>query len=179
VSVNIDFEVARPGDDSYVEQAWQLKEHIRREEDVLKQRKGFFTDAYRRSTVHLLVTSEPPRSEGASRRRERADDDDGNERLMGFAAVRRDGYILFLAVEPEFRGEGVGKRLVGRVAENHDSVTCHARASNQNALGFYEHLGFEVERHIENYYEDSGDAYYLKLGGNGGLTQKISDFVRS
>jgi ribosomal protein S18 acetylase RimI-like enzyme len=179
VSVNIDFEVARPGDDSYVEQAWQLKEHIRREEDVLKQRKGFFTDAYRRSTVHLLVTSEPPRSEGASRRRERADDDDGNERLMGFAAVRRDGYILFLAVEPEFRGEGVGKRLVGRVAENHDSVTCHARASNQNALGFYEHLGFGVERHIENYYEDSGDAYYLKLGGNGGLTQKISDFVRS
>jgi len=179
VSVNIDFEVARPGDDSYVEQAWQLKEHIRREEDVLKQRKGFFTDAYRRSTVRLLVTSEPPRSEGASRRRERADDDDGNERLMGFAAVRRDGYILFLAVEPEFRGEGVGKRLVGRVAENHDSVTCHARASNQNALGFYEHLGFEVERHIENYYEDSGDAYYLKLGGNDGLTQKISDFVRS
>jgi len=179
VSVNIDFEVARPGDDSYVEQAWQLKEHIRREEDVLKQRKGFFTDAYRRSTVHLLVTSEPPRSEGASRRRERADDDDGNERLMGFAAVRRDGYILFLAVEPEFRGEGVGKRLVGRVAENHDSVTCHARASNQNALGFYEHLGFGVERHIENYYEDSGDAYYLKLGGNDGLTQKISDFVRS
>lgn len=178
MSVNVDFEVARPGDDSYVEQAWQLKEHIRREEDVLKQRKGFFTDAYRRSTVHLLVTSEPPRSEGASRRRERADDDDGNERLMGFAAVRRDGYILFLAVEPEFRGEGVGKRLVGRVAENHDSVTCHARASNQNALGFYEHLGFGVERHIENYYEDSGDAYYLKLGGNGGLTQKISDFVR-
>jgi ribosomal protein S18 acetylase RimI-like enzyme len=177
VSVNVDFEVARPGDDSYVEQAWQLKEHIRREEDVLKQRKGFFTDAYRRSTVHLLVTTEPPRSDGASKRRERAGDDD-SKRLMGFAAVRRDGYILFLAVEPEFRGEGVGKRLVGRVAENHDSVTCHARASNQNALGFYEHLGFGVERHIENYYEDSGDAYYLKLGGNGGLTQKLSEFMR-
>ena len=58
MSVNIDFEVARPGDDSYVEQAWQLKEHIRREEDVLKQRKGFFTDAYRRSTVRLLAPSE-------------------------------------------------------------------------------------------------------------------------
>jgi ribosomal protein S18 acetylase RimI-like enzyme len=167
VSVNVDFEIARPGDDSYVEAAWQLKERIRRAEDVLKQRKGFFTDAYRRSTVHLLVTREGRGSGGG-----------GDETLMGFAAVRRDGYILFLAVSPEFRGEGVGKRLVGRVAENHDSVTCHARASNQNALGFYEHLGFEVERHIENYYEDGGDAYYLKLGGDGGLTQKISEFMR-
>lgn len=178
MSVNVDFEVARPGDDSYVEQAWDLKEHIRREEDVLKQRKGFFTDAYRRSTVHLLVTSEPPRSSDSASGRTARANENSNKRLMGFAAVRRDGYILFLAVEPEFRGEGVGKRLVGRVAENHDSVTCHARASNQNALGFYEHLGFEVEQHIENYYEDGGDAYYLKLGGDGGLTQKLSDFMR-
>ncbi|NHN59483.1 N-acetyltransferase [Halorussus rarus] len=161
MSVNVDTEIARPGDDSYVDGAWELKEHIRQSEDVLKQRKGFFTDAYRRSTVHLLVTR-----------------DDADEQLMGFAAVRRDGYILFLAVAPEFRGEGVGKRLVGRVAENHESITCHARASNENALGFYEHLGFEVERHIQNYYEDGGDAYYLKLGGNGGLTEKLSEFMR-
>ncbi|PSP55546.1 GNAT family N-acetyltransferase [Halobacteriales archaeon QS_1_67_19] len=160
MSVNVDFEIARPGDESYAGDAWELKEHIREEENVLKQRKGFFTDAYRRSTVHLLVAGE-----------------DG--RLMGFAAVRRDGYILFLAVDPEFRGEGVGKRLVGRVAENRDSVTCHARASNENALGFYEHLGFEVERRIDNYYEDGGDAFYLKLGENGGgITDKLSEFVR-
>jgi len=161
VSVNVDTEIARPGDKSYVEEAWQLKERIRHEDGVLKQRKGFFTDAYRRSTVYVFKTS-------------RGDD----EQLMGFAAVRRDGYILFLAVTPEFRGEGIGKRLVGEVADNHDAVTCHARASNQQALGFYEHLGFEVARHIENYYEDGGDAYYLKLGEGGGITKKLSEFVR-
>ena len=161
MSVNVDIEIARPGDDSYVEAAWQLKERIRREEGVLKQRKGFFTDAYRRSSVHLFLTG-----------------DGDDQRLMGFAAVRRDGYILFLAVAPEFRGEDVGKRLVGRVAENYDTVTCHARASNENALGFYEHLGFEVDRHIRNYYEDGGDAYYLKLGGDGGITKKLSEFMR-
>ncbi|MFC4448029.1 GNAT family N-acetyltransferase [Halorussus aquaticus] len=162
MSVNVDTEIARPGDESHVDAAWELKERIRQAEDVLKQRKGFFTDAYRRSTVYVLLTR----------------DGDGDENLMGFAAVRRDGYILFLAVAPEFRGEGVGKRLVGQVAENHDSVTCHARASNENALGFYEHLGFEVERHIENYYEDGGDAYYLKLGDGGGFTERLSEFVR-
>jgi ribosomal protein S18 acetylase RimI-like enzyme len=161
VSVNVDIELARPGDESYVEEAWQLKERIRDGEDVLKQRRGFFVDAYRRSTVHIMLSRE-------------GDD----EHLMGFAAVRRDGYILFLAVAPEFRCEGVGKRLVGRVAENHETVTCHARASNQNALGFYEHLGFEVERRIDSYYEDGGDAYYLKLGRSGGITEKLSEFVR-
>ena len=161
MSVNVDTEIARPGDESYVEAAWQLKERIRREENVLKQRKGFFTDAYRRSTVYVFKTG-----------------DGDDEHLMGFAAVRRDGYILFLAVAPEFRGEGIGKRLVGEVADNHDTVTCHARASNERALGFYEHLGFEVSRHIENYYEDGGDAYYLKLGEGGGITKKLSEFVR-
>ncbi|UPW00725.1 GNAT family N-acetyltransferase [Halorussus gelatinilyticus] len=161
MSVNVDTETARPGDDSYVEAAWKLKERIRHDEDVLKQRKGFFTDAYRRSTVYLLLSKEG-----------------GDERLMGFAAVRRDGYILFLAVSPEFRGEGVGKRLVGQVAEEHDTITCHARASNENALGFYEHLGFEVARHIDNYYEDGGDAYYLKLGKSSSLTEKLSEFMR-
>ena len=159
MSVNVDTEIARPGDESYVEEAWQLKECIRREENVLKQRKGFFTDAYRRSTVYIFLTGE-------------------DERLMGFAAVRRDGYILFLAVTPEFRGEGIGKRLVGEVADNHDTVTCHARASNEQALGFYEYLGFEMSRHIDNYYEDGGDAYYLKLGEGGGITKKLSEFVR-
>ena len=166
MSVNVDTEIARPGDESYVEEAWELKECIRQADGVLKQRKGFFTDAYRRSTVYLFVTTETRPDRGS------------DERVMGFAAVRRDGYILFLAVDPEFRGEGMGKRLVGRVADAHDTVTCHARASNEAALGFYEHLGFEVERQIGNYYEDGGDAYYLKLGGTTGIAEKLSEFVR-
>ncbi|ADD03999.1 GNAT family acetyltransferase [Natrialba magadii ATCC 43099] len=157
MSVNIDRRVVTPGNDEFVEQAWQLKEEINREEDVLKQRRDFFTDAYRRSTVHCYVL-------------------DGD--LIGFAAVRRDGYILFLAVSPEFRGEGIGKRLVARVADDHQTITCHARTSNENALQFYEHLGFEIKRRIDNYYEDGGDAYYLKLGSGDGITDRLSDLMR-
>jgi ribosomal protein S18 acetylase RimI-like enzyme len=152
--------VVGPGDNRYVEEAWRLKERIRAREDVLKQRRGFFTDAYRRSTVYLYV------AEGEQ------------ERIIGFAAARRDGYILFLAVDEEFRGEGFGERLVARVADNHSSVTCHARASNENALEFYRHLGFGVERRIGNYYEDGGDAYYLRLGEDEGLAKRLSDFMR-
>ncbi|WIV67566.1 GNAT family N-acetyltransferase [Natrialbaceae archaeon AArc-T1-2] len=157
MSVEIDIHVVGPGNDDLVEDAWELKEHIHQREGVLKQRRGFFTDAFRRATVYCY-----------------AEDDE----LVGFAAVRRDGYILFLAVSPDRRGEGVGKRLVARVAEDNSTVTCHARTTNENALQFYEHLGFEIKRRIDDYYEDDGDAYYLKLGADGGLTDRISDLVR-
>ncbi|WP_227353977.1 GNAT family N-acetyltransferase [Haladaptatus salinisoli] len=161
MSVNIDTRVVAPGDNRYVEEAWQLKERIRQRDDVLKQRRGFFTDAYRRSTVYCYVT-----------------DGEGGEQLIGFAAVRRDGYILFLAVDSAFRGEGFGRRLVARVADNHRSVTCHARTTNENALRFYRHLGFEVDRRIDNYYEDGGDAYYLRLGEEESIAKRLSDFMR-
>lgn len=159
VSVTVDLRAIETGDDTFVEDAWELKERVRRKEGVLKQRRGFFTDAYRKAKVYALV--------------EPSYDD---ESLVGFAAARKDGYILFLAVDPEYRGEGFGRRLVAAVAEEHSSVTCHARATNDSALAFYKHLGFEIERRIESYYEDHGDAYYLRLG-DGGLASKLSRFV--
>lgn len=145
VSVNVERRVVGSGNADFVEEAWQLKERIRREEGVLKQRKGFFTSAYQRSAAHLLVRRP-------------------DEELIGFAAVRRDGYLLFLAVAEEFRGEGFGADLIGAAAEDHDTVSCHARTTNDGAVSFYEHLGFEIERRVENYYEDGGAAYYLTLG---------------
>ena len=157
MSVTVETRSVGPGSDEYLEAAWELKERIRRSEGVLKQRRGFFADAYRRSRVHVLLA---------------------DEELVGFAAVRRDGYVLFLAIATEYRGQGFGERLIARVAEENDSITCHARASNEGALGFYESLGFEIRRRIDNYYEDGGDAYYLKLGEDTGLTSKITDALR-
>ena len=145
------------GDDTHELQAWDLKERIRLDEGVLKQRRSFFSDAYRRADCRLILV-----------------DDD----LAGFVSARRDGYILFLAVSPEYRGEGFGERLVANVAQDHDSVSCHARATNDDALSFYRHIGFEEIRRIENYYEDGGDAYYLKLGEGRSLSEKLSDLVR-
>ena len=158
MSATIESRVVESGRDDYVDEAWALKEQIRKEDGVLRQRRGFFKDAYRRSTVYCYLESGPT----------------GPERLVGFAAVRRDGYILFLAVSTEYRGEGFGKQLIAQVADNHSSVTCHARTTNEGAIGFYRHLGFEVKRRIENYYEDGGDAFYLKLGTSGGITERLS-----
>ncbi|MUW15676.1 GNAT family N-acetyltransferase [Halorubrum sp. CBA1125] len=155
MSVNVEKRTDPPGEANYAAEAWGLKERIRSDEGVLRQRRGFFVDAYRRSTTHVLV--------------------EGDD-LVAFASVRRDGYVLFLAVHPDHRDRGHAERLVADVAEEHRSVTCHARTTNTSALGFYEHLGFEIVRRIDNYYEDGGDAYYLKLGGES-LRERLSGFV--
>ncbi|MWV63806.1 GNAT family N-acetyltransferase [Halorubrum sp. JWXQ-INN 858] len=156
MSINVEARTDPPGDAAHVVEAWDLKERIRREEGVLQQRRGFFTDAYRRSTTHLLY------------------EDDA---LVAFASIRRDGYVLFLAVAPDCRGRGYGERLIADAAADHRSIGCHARTTNEPALGFYDHLGFEVIRRIDGYYEDGGDAYYLKLGGQT-LRDRLSEFVR-
>ncbi|MFC7020892.1 MULTISPECIES: GNAT family N-acetyltransferase [Haloarcula] len=158
MSVNVETRIVERGSDDYVDAAWRLKEDIRQSEGVLRQRHGFFRNAYRRSTVYLYV-------------------DRSHDRLVGFAAVRRDGYILFLAVDDEYRGHGFGKRLVARVAEDYGTVTCHARTTNEEALGFYKHVGFQIRRRIDNYYEDGGDAYYLRLGEET-IRDKLSKLLR-
>ena len=157
MSVNVETRVDAPGSAEHAEDAWNLKEEIRAQEGVLKQRRTFFVDAYRRARDHLLFEE---------------------ERLVGFASVRRDGYILFLAVAPDCRGEGHGERLVAAALQEHESISCHARATNESALSFYEHLGFEIQRRITGYYEDGGDAYYLRLGDGGTLRQKFAEFFR-
>jgi len=159
VSINIQRLEVGPGNDEYVERAWQLKERIRRTEGVLRQRRSFFQNAYERSTVYLYA-------------------DQGHDRLIGFAAVRRDGYILFLAVDSDYQGQGFGERLVASVADQYQSVTCHARTTNEGALEFYRHLGFEIERRIDGYYEDGGDAYYLRLGEESGIRERLANLLR-
>ena len=157
MSVHLSVRVDEPGHAAYAEQAWRLKEQIRRQEGVLKQRQQFFFSAYRRSRSHLLV--------------------DG-DRLAGFACVRHDGYILFLAVAGWARGEGYGTELVRRAKRDHDRVSVHVRVSNAGAIGFYETLGFHQVRRITSYYEDGGDAYYLRLGESGSLRDRMSDILR-
>ena len=156
MSINVQrFEVP-PGSDEYVERAWKLKERIRRNEGVLRQRRSFFTTAYGRATAFLYF-------------------DRSSDCLVGFATVRRDGYILFLAVDEAYRGQGFGQRLVASVADEHNTVTCHARTTNSEALGFYESLGFEVKQRIDGYYEDGGDAYYLQLGESPSIRERLAD----
>ena len=76
------------------------------------------------------------------------------------------GHVKDLAVHPEFRGEGIGKRLMWRAltvldSQGVESVKLEVRAGNEPGRSLYEQLGFEHCRTIPNYYDNGEDALVL------------------
>ena len=74
-----------------------------------------------------------------------AEDDNGNP--IGTARLLRSGQIGRMAVLKEFRGNGVGARLLAAVIEQavkagYEQVFLHAQVS---VIGFYERSGFVAE----------------------------------
>jgi ribosomal protein S18 acetylase RimI-like enzyme len=159
------YERSPPKDRTHLDEVWELKQRIRREDGYLCQTWDFFSSSYENNTAHVLL-------EGGR------EETNGDEGVVGFCVVRGDGYILFLGVDSAYRGDGLGRELVEKAAEDHDVLTCHARASNENAVGFYEHLGFEVDRHVESYYQNGEDAIYMSRDERASLTSKITDALK-
>ena len=68
--------------------------------------------------------------------------------MAGYEGHR--GWINYLAVDPEQRGLGLGRRMM-EVAEAElaklgcPKINLQVRGSNQQALGFYERLGFRPD----------------------------------
>lgn len=69
-------------------------------------------------------------------------------------------HVLNLAVHPDWRGRGLGKRLLGKVlelavGEGARYATLEVRPSNYIAKRLYSSLGFEVVGMRKNYYRDN------------------------
>lgn len=76
--------------------------------------------------------------------------------------------IISLAVHPESRGQGVGRkllhRLLVRVARaGVDRIFLMVRADNQVAINLYRSLGFRRVRRVPTYYMDGQDAIRMRL----------------
>ncbi|HIJ13041.1 MAG TPA: GNAT family N-acetyltransferase [Halobacteriales archaeon] len=136
-----------PNSSRLLNEAWLLKEEIRRGEDLLKQKWGFFAQMYHEAEKFWCVDSET----GGG---------------LGFIAVQDSGYIFFIAVNGNHRKEGIGKYLIDLLGEKYDHISCHVRTTNIGAIGFYEKIGFEKEKLVQRYYEDMGDAWYLVYSPN-------------
>ncbi|ART64340.1 acetyltransferase [Kushneria marisflavi] len=70
-----------------------------------------------------------------------AKSDDG--KILGFCGVS-DGNIEMLFVAPEARGQGVGASLARHVISTRGVTRVDVNEQNEQALGFYKHLGFTV-----------------------------------
>lgn len=109
-----------------------------------------------------------------------------NDMSLYFIAVvddKRAGYvgswltipnaeILNLFVSEDYRGLGIGKKLMHEVIEkcikeNIDMLTLEVNINNKYAMKMYQDIGFEISHTRKKYYDNIEDAYLmiLKIGG--------------
>lgn len=91
-------------------------------------------------------------------------------RLAGYAVgwlPRHGGELISLAVDPDRRRHGLGRRLALAVLDDlqrQGATTCrlHVRLSNLGAIDFYDRLGFRIVNLWRGYYGDGEGAYVMR-----------------
>ena len=85
--------------------------------------------------------------------------------FMGLAGDKLE--MLFVA--PESRGQGLGRRLIRYGMDRHALREVSVNEQNPQAVGFYEHMGFQTYRRTER--DEQGGPYpllYMRRGGTSG-----------
>lgn len=88
-----------------------------------------------------------------------------DDKVVGFAglwAICNEGHITNIAVHPNYRGNGIGSKLVESLINNSDSwyinsLTLEVRTSNKVAQNLYKKYGFQEEGIRKNYYQDNNE----------------------
>lgn len=62
---------------------------------------------------------------------------------LGFMFLH-EGHLEALFVDASARGLGVGKQLISKALALHPDLSVDVNEQNQQALGFYQHMGFQV-----------------------------------
>jgi len=76
------------------------------------------------------------------------------------------GHILNIAVDPAFRGRGLGKRLLEYALEycrglGAERVELEVRTGNDAAIALYQKYGFEIRELVPCYYSNGEDAFVM------------------
>ncbi len=67
---------------------------------------------------------------------------DSKDRPIGFLLLDNN-HMEALFIDPSYRGTGVGRALVEHAQLQSQTLTTDVNEQNAQAVGFYEHLGFE------------------------------------
>jgi putative acetyltransferase len=71
--------------------------------------------------------------------------------ILGFIGLDQK-LIQMLFIDPEFRGTGVGKALIKYAIEHHQVDSVDVNEQNEQAIGFYKHLDFQI---VDRFEEDA------------------------
>jgi putative acetyltransferase len=91
-------------------------------------------------------------------------DDDGQ--VVGFIGVEGDE-VAALFIHPDWRGQGIGRRLFTYAIETLGATRVDVNGQNDQAVGFYQHMGFEVAGRSEE--DGLGQPFpllHMQLSGN-------------
>ena len=121
-----------------------------------------------RATHHFLSDAEitqikeyvPQALQGVAHLIIAEDETDGPTAFMGIENNRLE--MLFLS--PKVRGKGLGKQLLQCAVPNYGVRELTVNEQNPQAVGFYEHLGFQTYKRTEC--DEEGNPYpllYMKL----------------
>lgn len=84
---------------------------------------------------------------------------------VGIEEISGERHVINMAVHPENRKQGIGKRLIEAVLNDKDVFFLEVRASNIPAQKLYEKYGFEKVGTRKNYYSDNDeDAIIMRRG---------------
>ncbi len=76
------------------------------------------------------------------------------QEILGYIVCARDGHIISIAVQPQHRRKGIGKKLLQAVmaGSGFKKVRAEVRRSNRGAQAFYSKMGFRTIGTVPNYY---------------------------
>lgn len=87
------------------------------------------------------------------------------EKVIGYIGVEKildEVHIINMAVHPDYRGKGIGKRLMQHVLNDEEVFFLEVRVSNETAKNIYERYGFKVLNTRKQYYADGEDAFVMR-----------------
>ncbi len=130
--------------------------------DVMRIERESFREAYPRGIFLVFLENNPDTFLVA----------EYNGKVIGYvmAYLRPDleGHIMSIAVDPAYRGNGIGSALLVEAIERLIKkgaryIGLEVRVSNERAIRLYERFGFKKVKRIIGYYVDGEDAYYMIL----------------
>jgi putative acetyltransferase len=68
---------------------------------------------------------------------------DPNERPVGFIGIA-NGKVEMLFIHPDYRGKGIGKRLLEYAVQHLNATELDVNEQNPQAIGFYKNMGFVI-----------------------------------
>jgi ribosomal-protein-alanine N-acetyltransferase len=86
-------------------------------------------------------------------------------KIIGYIGIEKildEVHIINMAVHPDYRAQGIGKRLMQHVLNDEEVFFLEVRVSNENAKKIYEKYGFKVINIRKGYYADGEDAYVMR-----------------